>query len=212
MKTPLKKTLGTIASLALLTIALALTQVAAAQASDPVAVIKARDAAMAAGDLETALSFYADGATVRTADPDPGTTGVIEGKDQIRDLLASRISVHIRFESMNFQVTGDTVTFEHRVWHDEPDLERFNLLPIETNNTVVVRDGKIHDWLIDIKDEWMARAEAAFAAEMGAPAGMPRTGSAGSGFPASAWLLVASVVVGLCGLVLRLRVSERHEL
>jgi ketosteroid isomerase-like protein len=212
MKTHLKETLGFITGVVSLMTLLAFTQVAAAQTSDPVAVIKARDAAMAAGDLETALSFYADGATIRTADPDPGTTGVIEGKDQIRELLVSRIAVHIRFESMNFQVNGDTVTFEHRVWHDDPDLERLNLLPIETNNTVVVRDGKIHDWLIDIKDEWIARAEAAFAAEMGAPAGMPRTGGADSGFPVSAWLLVVSVLFGLCGLALRLAVSARREL
>lgn len=185
------------------------TITAAAQTSDPVALIQARDSSLTAGDLETAVSFYAEDATVRDANPEPGTTGIIAGKDQIRELLASRISANIRFESMNFQVNGDTVLFEHHVWFDDPDLIRLNLLPVETHNTVVIRDGKIHDWLINIKAEWLARADAAFAVDEVAKVGMPRTG--GARFPVSAWLLAVSGGVGLCGLVFRLMVSARKE-
>jgi ketosteroid isomerase-like protein len=191
--------------------AAACAKAAAAQAGDPVALIQARDAALGAGDLEAAVAFYADDATIRDANPEPGSTGVIQGKGQIREFLAGRIGAHISFESVNFNVTGDTVAFEQRVWFDDPDLIRLNLLPVETNNTAIIRDGKIHDWLIDIKQEWLSRVEAAFAADQGAQAGMPRTGAFDDGVGQSAWLLIVPLLVVVCGVALRLMVAAGRE-
>jgi hypothetical protein len=171
---------------------------------DPVSVVQARDAAMNAGDLEAALALYADDATVRDANPDPGTTGVTRGKEAIRTWLAGNIAGKVRLESFNFNVVGDTVTFKNHVWLDDPDLIRLNLLPVEGNNTLVIRDGKIHDQLIDVSAEWRARAEAAFAADQGAQAGMPKTGAANPQ-ASLAWLVLVGSVSALCGLILRRR-------
>jgi len=208
MKTKVTNTWAIMPGVLLFATLVAYPCAAAAQATDPVTVIQARDAAVNAGDLEAALEFYADGATIRDANPDPGSTGVVEGKDKIREFIADAISNKIRLEPANFQVAGDTVNFEHHVWRNDPDLIRLNLLPIETNDTVVVRDGKIHDWLIDIKQEWLLRAETAFAADQGAQAGMPRTGAFDDGLAQHAWMSIVSLLVVVCGAALRLTLGR----
>jgi hypothetical protein len=189
---------------------LAYPQVSAAQATDPVSLIQARNAAMNAGDLESALAFYADGATIRDRAPEPGTTGVIQGKEEIREFLAENIAMKIRLESYDFQLSGETISFRNHVWFDDPDLIRLNLLPIDSEHTVVFRDGKIQDWLSGITGEWLARADAAFAADQGALGGMPRTGVANYSMGGWAWLAVAAVLAGMCGLVLRHATSGRR--
>jgi hypothetical protein len=210
----MKTRIGKIWSLALggllLATSLAYAGSSAAQGTDMTALIQARNAAMNAGDLEKALSFYADDAAIRDRNPEPGTTGVIRGKAEVRQFLAGNIAAKIRLESYDFQVSGDTVSFTNRVWVNDPDLTRLNLLPVISEHTVAVRDGKIQDWLSGINAEWMARAEAAFAAEQTTAAGMPRTG--GTELLSGAWLLVAALVIGLCGLALRRATFIRRSL
>src|SRR5436309_1073640 len=93
---------------ALLLALLASTTGAAAQAADPIGIIQAFEAAMNAKDLDAAMSYWADNATLTDTHPAPGQPNPVTGKAAIRANFEFAVKNNARYESANFQVAGDT--------------------------------------------------------------------------------------------------------
>jgi ketosteroid isomerase-like protein len=84
-------------------------------------IVRAATQAWNSGDLDAALSFYADDAVITTTGAD-GETQVITGKLAIRDfmggMLQLRINLHAWSRSEIVRVQGDTVTTRTEGWDD----------------------------------------------------------------------------------------------
>ena len=92
-------------TLALLAVLLVACGGSSEQGADPASVVKAFHEAGNAGNVDAAMALLADDAVlVRGGD-------VITGNEQIRAWLQSEADRGITFESSNFQVAGDKVTY-----------------------------------------------------------------------------------------------------
>ncbi len=160
------------------------------------AVVHAFHTAENAGNVEAELALFTDDAVVRITPAPPGTTGVWTGKAQIGSWPRGRIVQYFRNEEGTAQVTGDTVTSIDAVSND--GFRRLGVDPVQFNEVVVVRDGKIASLTGTITPVSVAALKAAVAK---APAGvaqesssMPASGAGGARHlptPAVPLLLVA---------------------
>ncbi len=76
---------------------------------DPVAVVRALDAACNRGDLEAVMACFTDNPVVRLLPPPPDG-GVYRGKDQVRRFLAPQLAgFHV--ESRDHHASGETVAW-----------------------------------------------------------------------------------------------------
>jgi ketosteroid isomerase-like protein len=112
-------------------------------AHDPVAVVKAFDAACNAGDIERAMAFFAGDAVVRV----PVEPGVHTGKQQIRAWLQPQMR-HFRVAPRNQRVTGNTVTWEITVTGDL--VRQAGSTAIKETAKAIVRGGKITSFALTI--------------------------------------------------------------
>ena len=101
-----------------------------AQAADSTAVIKGYFNAVNAEKMEEALAFFADDGVL--IDP----FGTFTGKEQIRARLAVLADRNITFETSNFQLDGDTVTWDQKVFRGGAQID-------EGSTSAIVQDGKI---------------------------------------------------------------------
>jgi ketosteroid isomerase-like protein len=144
-----------------LVLMLALPGTLLAQESDPEAVARAVYEAMNAGDVETALSYFADDAVLSL-----GAFGSFSGKEELRGSFEREVSLHASWELSDFQVEGDTVTFKSRYTSD--DMRALGVT-LEGTEVITVQDGKIVTDTWTVTDESMAALQAAMAA-------LPQTG------------------------------------
>jgi ketosteroid isomerase-like protein len=119
------------------------TPSAASETHDPVAVVKAFDAACNAGDIERVMAFFADDAVLK----DPVEHKVYTGKQQIREWFQPQMR-HFHVESRNHQVSGDTVTWEATLTGDI--VRQMGHDAIEQTAKAVVRGGKITSFALTI--------------------------------------------------------------
>ena len=105
-------------------------------ACDPVAVVKAFDAACNTGDIEHAMAFFADDAVVKV----PVEPRVHTGVQQIRAWLQPQLG-GFQVAPRNHRVAGDTVTWEITVTGEL--VRQVGSSAIEETAEAIVRDGKI---------------------------------------------------------------------
>jgi uncharacterized protein (TIGR02246 family) len=165
--------------LVVLVLLLALPVALHAQETDPEAVVTAVFEAMNAGDVETALSYYADDAVF---DVVPFSTHT--GKEEIRAYFEEAAALNAATEYENLQVEGDTVTMT--AWYTDDDLRAIGL-NLEGIEEITVQDGKIVSETWTATEETMAALEAVMAT-------LPETG--GEALP------IYAVVMALGGLAL----------
>ena len=111
---------------------------------DPVAVVRACDAAWNAHDLEAVMACFTDDAVV-TQLPPPPDGGVYRGKEQIRRWVAAVLpGFHV--DSREHRASGDTVTWTASVRGDLFREMGFSQ-PFEADAEAVVRAGKIASFL-----------------------------------------------------------------
>jgi LPXTG-motif cell wall-anchored protein len=171
----------------------------AAQATDPESVIRALGAARNAGDAEGAAARFADDAALTVQPPPPGTSGVFRGKDQIRALLQGDSVTHFHTEQVNFQVTGDKVTWDSTVTNDT--LRKLGLASAVYRHDAVVQGGKIRSFTATMAPDSLAKVQAAMAAQQAQQ--LPKTGE--PSWPVYALLLALGGSSVLAGLGLRFR-------
>ena len=109
---------------------------------DPVAVLDARQAAFNVRNLDAAMAFFADEATVTMLVGTPRQTQYV-GRDQIRRWQETLLkNQSVRVESVGERtVTGDTVTWTAMVSRDE--WNRIGIDALRLWGEAVVREGKI---------------------------------------------------------------------
>lgn len=175
--------------------------VAAAQSSDPAAIVKALDAALNAHDPDAALALFADDAVIKDGDPAPGSSGNFVGKDQIRTWLAVIVDPALRFSiaSSDHQVAGDSVTWSWRA--SIADFVPLGVDPEHGTSAALVQGGKISFYSIASSAEWRAKLHAATTP----PASLPKTGTTSQSN--QLWLIgLGALGLGGLGLALRRRV------
>ncbi len=149
----------------------------AAAADDPLSVIDALDATLNAQNADGALALFADDATVRQAPPQPGSTGVYQGKAAVRIFLASDVAQHIHFDlTAPRQVVGERVTWINNTSIDP--WRNLGIAPLQGQGDAIVHDGKIVSLTITLTPDSMAKLQRAIAAMT--PNGPPRTGGGGA--------------------------------
>jgi ketosteroid isomerase-like protein len=119
------------------------TPSAASETHDPVAVVKAFDAASNAGDIERVMAFFADDAVLK----DPMEPKVHTGKQQIREWFEPQMQ-HFHVESRNHQVSGDTVAWEATLTGEA--VREMGSDAIEQTAEAIVRGGKITSFALTI--------------------------------------------------------------
>jgi hypothetical protein len=206
------KKLVTMITLGVLCI-LALSPVgAAAQTTDPVAVVDAFRAAVG-HDTAAGVALVTDDAVVSIVPPPPNTSGVWTGKEQVRQYLEFSVmknGVHER--KGDARVEGDKVTMTVMVLND--DFRQWGIAAVEHTYDAVVQGGKIKSITITMAVAERARVRAAAEAYMAAqggqpPAGMPRTG----GEQSLPFLLLTaiSMLAALVGLGLRRTIKSNIQ-
>jgi hypothetical protein len=176
---------------------------AAAQDSDPAAVVKALDAALNTHDPDAALALFADGAVMKDGDPAPGSSGNFVGKDQIRTWIAAIVDPALRFSvaSSGHQIVGDSVTWSWRA--SIADFAPLGIDPEQGTSAALVQGGKITFYSLASSAEWRAKLQAATAP----PASLPKTGDDAQSD--RLWLIgVGALGFGGLSLALRRRVRR----
>jgi ketosteroid isomerase-like protein len=162
---------------------LALPVALCAQEPDPMPVINAWLEALNAGDIDGALSYLADDAVVTIVPPpEPGTSGVFTGKEEIRGWYEGIVEEHGVTTLSDCQVDGETVTCVNIYTGDS-----FTSMGIDSavaEWVAVVRDGKLQSYSWTMSEESLAALMAAMA-----PPAMPEAG----GPPLPRYALVAAI-------------------
>jgi hypothetical protein len=127
---PIKR-LGLAVTLLLVLCASIVSIVFAQPANDPSSVVAAFEAARNRGDIDAALAYFTDDATITQR------TSVFTGKDDIRRFLQSASARGRTVQVTNRRGSGGQVT-----WLERPPQGQ-NLNPFEVSVQAVVQDGKI---------------------------------------------------------------------
>ena len=158
--------------LALLLLVTTLVVMPVTAADDPLSVINALDTTLNAQNIDGALALVADDAVVRSP-PQPGATGVYEGKAAVQTYLAGIVAQHIHFDlAAPRQVVGERVT-----WLNNTSIDPWRTLgiaPLQGQGDATVRGGKIASLTITLTPESMAKLQRA--ATPAIPSAAPRTG------------------------------------
>lgn len=109
---------------------------ATSEIHDPIAIVKALDAACNAGDIKAVMAFFADDAVIE----DPEETKLYTGKQQIREWFEPQMG-HIHVISTNHRVAGNTVNWEATLTGDM--VEETGRHALEETAEAVVQGGKI---------------------------------------------------------------------
>src|SRR5207249_9591443 len=111
---------------------------ARAQATDPLSVVTAFNAALNAHDGAAALALLADDAVVKTP-----SGNVYTGKQQIAAYVQGLFAQDYRAEvdSQQIQVAGNQVTSKGKVWLN--DWRQLGIAPLESIAVATVEGGKI---------------------------------------------------------------------
>ena len=139
--------------LMMLLVLLALPTALYAQETDLEALITAYYEAVNAGDVESALSYFADDAVINIV-----PFGTHTGKEEIRAYLEGAVALNATLEPENLQVEGDTLTLT--VWYSDDDLRALSL-KLEGITEVTIQGGKIVTETWTATDETMAALQAA---------------------------------------------------
>jgi hypothetical protein len=121
------------------------------------AVKRAREAALAAGDLDAILSVFADDAVVVTP-----SGRLLIGKEQTRGWLEDQIGRHQREEAGSRQVQGNKLSWPGKVYRD--DWHTLEVSPLDVTQDAIdaiIEGGKIKFLNTTFTPESAARLQAA---------------------------------------------------
>jgi hypothetical protein len=137
-----------------LVVVLALPLALYAQETDPLSVVDAWHDALNAYDIDTALSYLADGAVI-TFVPPLAESGVFSGQEEIRGLYEGFVAANFACTLSDCRVDGETVTCINTYTDD--GLQAMGVDLIEGEWLGIVRDGKIQSYTFTITPESLAK-------------------------------------------------------
>lgn len=138
------------------------TSAAIAQESSPETIYRAAYDAFNAGDMETAMAFFADDVVAVLLPPPPGVDVATIGKDKFEELMADVVEGGMQWELSNFHINGDTASYNVSLAIDD-FLADYNVYPLEFTGFVVIRDGLILSEVWAMDPSSLARIEKAMA-------------------------------------------------
>ena len=164
-----------------------------AQSSDPIAVVQAFEAALNAKDLDKAMSYWDDNAVLTDTHPGPGQPNPLSGKAAIRANFEFAVKNSARYDSTNFQVAGDAVTWQGKIYIDPAAFGPGFPSPIESHYQAHVQNGKIIAYTIDNDAAWLARVPKEL---------LPQTGGETTA-PTTEVIIIAAIALLALGWLLR---------
>lgn len=173
---------------------LALPVALCAQETDPVAVVTDYYEAVNAGDVEAALSFYADDGVVFMPVPPHGMPDTYTGKEEIRGWVENEVAMNTEYELLATAVEGDMVIVTVSVSDDV--LRSFGFSSLEMEDEFTIQDAKIGARTIAFTEESMA-------ALVAAASSLPETGGSGLLAMLPLWLGVGGLLLTGLGLGLQ---------
>ncbi len=160
--------------LKLILMGVAVIALAACQSSpEPMTVINSWQAALNQGDIDTALSYLAEEATVTIIPAGPDGDGVYNGHAEIRGWYETIAAGNGITTLSDCQVASETVTCLD-TFADE-GLKAMGVATLEGEWTATVREGKIQSYTFTTTEESLAGLMAAIAAAQATPTPIPPT-------------------------------------
>jgi hypothetical protein len=125
-----------------------------AQGPEADVVLKAREAALAAGDLNAILSVFADDAIVATS-----SGRLLIGKEQIREWVQDQVGRHQREEAGSRYGQGKKLSWTGKVYRD--DWHKLKVSPLNVTQDAIIEGGKIKFFNTSFTQESAIRLQAA---------------------------------------------------
>jgi Domain of unknown function (DUF4440) len=125
-----------------------------AQSAEGEAVLKARETALLARDVEAVLQLFADDAVVVTS-----SGRFLMGRDQIRGWVQDQVERGQREEAGPRYLQGAKLSWPGKVYRD--DWQQLGISPLEVTQDALLRDGKISFFNTSFTPESAARFQAA---------------------------------------------------
>jgi Domain of unknown function (DUF4440) len=125
-----------------------------AQSAEGEAVLKARETALLARDVEAVLQLFADDAVVVTS-----SGRFLMGRDQIRGWVQDQVERGQREEAGPRYLQGAKLSWPGKVSRD--DWQQLGISPLEVTQDALLRDGKISFFNTSFTPESAARFQAA---------------------------------------------------
>lgn len=132
---------------------------ATAQNPEPEMVIRSIIEALNARDIETALSLIAEDATLKLVPPPSGSTGMMSGKAEFRDMYEDYIARNEYLVLDDFEVEGNRVTWSAKMWDDH--FQTLGVVPLELRGEGIVEAGLLKAYTSAMTDEALAKLESA---------------------------------------------------
>jgi hypothetical protein len=125
-----------------------------AQGPEADVVLKAREAALAAGDLNAILSVFADDAVVATS-----SGRLLIGKEHIREWVQDQVGRHQREEAGSRYGQGKKLSWAGKVYRD--DWHKLKVSPLDVTQDAIIEGGKIKFFNTTFTQESAVRLQAA---------------------------------------------------
>jgi ketosteroid isomerase-like protein len=139
----------------------------ATEATDPMAVAQALTDASNSGNIERVLALFTDDAVIiPVPPPPPPAPEVSTGKQQIREWFEPQMQ-NLTVSSRNFQVSGDTVTWDATVSADV--FQQMGIDAFDVTAEATVQEGKLSSFTVTQTPETVSRFRKAM--EQGGSAG-----------------------------------------
>lgn len=116
------------------------------------------------GDLEGAMSSWADDAVFYMFGMPPTGSEMALGQDEIRATFEENIANNARWEVAIDQIKGNIVRAHAKNWHDFT--RQIGAAPLEANTIYVIEDGKIVNYTWILSEESALKLKAALAEVM----------------------------------------------
>ena len=106
------------------------------QGADAESVLKAREAALIAGDLDTVLGLFAEDAVVVSS-----SGRLLIGKEQVKVWVQDQIDRRQREEAGARDAQGNKLSWSGKVYRD--DWQKLGVSPLDVNQDAIIQSGKI---------------------------------------------------------------------
>ena len=141
-------------ALFVMSIAFGAAKLACAQSTEGEAVLKAREAALLARDLNAVLNLFAEDALVVTS-----SGRFFIGREQIRSWVQDQVERAQREEAGARYLQGAKLSWPGRVYRD--DWQKMGISPLDVTQDAIIKGGKIKFFNTTFTPESTARIQAA---------------------------------------------------
>jgi hypothetical protein len=125
-----------------------------AQSTEDEAVLKARETALLARNVEAVLQQFADDALVVSS-----SGRLLRGRDQIRSWVQDQVERSQREDAGPRYQQRTKLSWPGKVYRD--DWQQMGISPLEVTQDAIIREGKIHFFNTSFTPESAARFQAA---------------------------------------------------